>query len=115
MYEKKHQSLLPKKHFYRRILKSILIANFFLAISLFIGISGYHWICGLTWINSLMNASMILAGMGPVDLLTTVGGKLFASFYAIFSGIAFLTTIGVIVAPIAHRFMHKFHMQDNNE
>ena len=112
MYEKKHEPLLPKKHYYRRILKSMLRGSVFLFSALFIGIAGYHWICNFSWINSLLNASMILGGMGPVDMISTSAGKLFASFYAIFSGIAFLSTIGVIMAPIVHRFMHRFHIQD---
>jgi hypothetical protein len=73
---------------------------------------GYHVICGLNWIDSLYNASMILTGMGPVNQMTTDGAKIFASFYAIFSGVAFLTTIGVVIAPLVHRVMHKFHFDD---
>jgi hypothetical protein len=80
--------------------------------SLILGILGYHFTENLGWLDSLLNASMILTGMGPVDPMTTTAGKLFASFYAIFSGVVFLTTIAYILAPAAHRFLHKFHLDD---
>jgi hypothetical protein len=115
MFERKHEPLAPRKSFYSRMLKSILFAFVFLIISLFIGMSGYHWISGFGWTDSLLNASMILAGMGPVNTMPTEGAKIFASFYAIFSGVAFLSMIGVVIAPVAHRFLHKFHLQDVDE
>ena len=74
---------------------------------------GYHLLEGFSWIDSLLNASMILGGMGPVDQLKTDSGKIFASFYALFSGIVFLVVAGVIFAPIIHRFMHKFHIDES--
>lgn len=79
-------------------------------ISLLIGISGYVYFYRLNWIDALLNASMILTGMGPVNIATTNGAKLFASFYAIYSGVAFLTSVAVIFAPVFHRFLHKFHL-----
>ena len=82
---------------------------------LLIGIAGYHWICGLPWIDSLLNASMILGGMGPVDVLHTDASKIFASAYAIFSGLVFMTVMGVVMAPIVHRVMHVFHMEVDDE
>jgi hypothetical protein len=66
-------------------------------------------------VDSLLNASFILTGMGPVDPLKTVAGKLFASAYAIFSGIAFLSTIGLLMTPLAHRFLHHFHLEQGRE
>lgn len=86
-----------------------------LLISLVIGVYGYHYYASLGWTDSLLNASMILTGMGPVDRMTTEGGKLFASFYALFSGIAFLTTMGILIAPVLHRFLHKFHIGFDEE
>jgi len=71
---------------------------------------GYHLVAGLSWIDALVNASMILTGMGPVDQMTSVGAKLFASFYALFSGVAFLTSVAVLLAPAVHRFLHRFHL-----
>jgi hypothetical protein len=83
--------------------------------SLAIGMVGYHVFLSLPWIDSLLNASMILTGMGPVDRAETVGAKLFASVYAIFSGVMFLTSVGVLIAPIVHRFMHRFHLETEEE
>ncbi|MHB9081979.1 MAG: hypothetical protein ACYC3X_31325 [Pirellulaceae bacterium] len=79
--------------------------------SLFVGSAGYHYFGDLPWIDSLLNASMILAGMGPVDPLKTDSAKLFASFYALYSGVAFLAIMAVLTAPLLHRLLHKFHME----
>jgi len=81
------------------------------AASLGIGIVGYHLTEGLGWLDSLLNASMILSGMGPVSDLHHNPAKWFASFYALFSGVAFITTVGVIFAPVVHRFLHRFHLE----
>jgi hypothetical protein len=112
MYEKSHQPLAPPKKFAKRLLRSFTIGLLLIAASLFIGVAGYHWIGDLSWIDSLLNASMILTGMGPVNPMTTDSAKIFASCYAIFSGVIFLTTVGVMLAPLAHRLMHKFHIKD---
>jgi len=79
--------------------------------SLFIGIAGYHFTEGLPWLDSFLNASMILGGMGPVNELHTNGGKIFASFYSLFSGIVFLLIAGILIAPFAHRFLHRLHLE----
>ncbi len=81
-----------------------------IAVALGLGVCGYHWIADLPWIDSLLNASMILAGMGPVNPLTTNSAKLFASAYAIFSGLMFISVMGVVLAPLLHRIIHKFHL-----
>ncbi|MBI3501805.1 MAG: hypothetical protein HY063_08420 [Bacteroidetes bacterium] len=112
MYEHHSKPLLPKKEYYSRLLRNFFWGGVIVAISLLIGILGYHFTENLGWLDSLLNASMILTGMGPVDPMTTSVGKLFASFYAIFSGVVFLTTIAFVLAPVAHRFLHKFHLQD---
>lgn len=112
MFEKRNEPLLPRKIFIRRVFRNFIVANLLLALSLMIGIFGYHWIGDLGWIDSLLNSSMILTGMGPVNVMTTNAAKIFASFYAIFSGVAFLTTVGILLAPIAHRLMHKFHLEE---
>ena len=80
-------------------------------ICLLIGILGYHYTAGIGWLDSLHNASMILSGMGPVVNINTRIGKLFSSFYALFSGVIFITNIGVILAPAIHRFFHQMHVQ----
>ena len=82
-----------------------------LSICLGIGVVGYHALAGLPWLDALVNASMILGGMGPVDAVHSTGGKWFESLYALFSGVAFLTSVGVFVAPMVHRFLHRFHLE----
>jgi hypothetical protein len=81
--------------------------------SLALGIISYHFVYGFPWIDSLLNASMIIGGMGPINELYTTGGKLFASFYALFSGIIFLIIAGVFIAPVAHRFLHRLHLEES--
>jgi len=102
--------LLSKSEFARRQTRYALFALVILAFSLGLGTAGYHVYGALPWLDSFLNASMILTGMGPVDKLDTDAGKLFASFYAIFSGVAFLTFVGVLFGPIYHRFLHRFHL-----
>ena len=80
-------------------------------VVLLIGIAGYHWLAGLDWIDSLLEASMILGGMGPVNPITTTSAKLFASGYALFSGLVFIGLMGILLTPVIHRIMHKFHVQ----
>jgi len=111
MYEHRSEPLLPRTLFIRRLFRHGLIGAAVIAFSLTIGIMGYRFFAGLTWIDSLLNASMILGGMGPVNPLATAAAKLFASFYALFAGIAFLATVGVFIAPIAHRLLHRLHLE----
>jgi hypothetical protein len=109
--EAKHQPLLSPSAFVRRLLRFALLAVGIICVSLALGVLGYHYFEHLAWDDALLNASMILGGMGPVDRPSTLGGKLFASFYALFSGIVFLISVGVLLAPILHRFMHRFHLE----
>ena len=95
----------------KRLARNFAIAAVLVAGSLAIGVIGYHATAGLPWIDALLNASMILTGMGPVDPLQTTTAKLFASAYAIFSGVAFLTIVAVMMAPLVHRFLHRFHLE----
>src|SRR5713226_7377593 len=103
--------LLPRKVFLRRVLRSLVLAFGIIGVSLGLGIFGYHFCAGLSWLDALLNASMILTGMGPVNELHTTSGKLFASFYALFSGVVFITSVAVMLAPMVHRFLHKFHFE----
>jgi hypothetical protein len=112
MYEKKHHQLAPRSIYYSRLLRSFLIALGFLSFSLFLGILGYHFLGKLNWIDSLLNASMILGGMGPVDPIQSNSGKMFASVYALYSGISFLTAFSILIVPALHRLLHKFHISD---
>ena len=110
MFEHRKQPLLTPREFLKRELIYLFVASLIIIGSLLLGVFGYHCIEGLTWVDSLVNASMILGGMGPVDVLHTVAGKIFASFYALYSGIIFLVTVGIILAPLYHRFLHRFHL-----
>ena len=104
------KGLLSQKHYVNKILRSAIAGLIILAISLFIGMWGYHYYFNLGWVDSLYNASMILTGMGPVDKAINDGGKIFASFYAIYSGVTFLTSVAIIISPVVHRFLHKFRI-----
>src|SRR5262245_2070282 len=114
MYEHRKQKLAPFNVFFKRVLINLLLAFLILGICLLIGILGYHYSAGVGWLDSLHNASMILSGMGPVVEIKTVAGKWFSSFYALFSGIVFITNIGVILAPVLHRIYHRLHLEENN-
>ncbi len=111
MFEHRRQPLLTPREFLVRQLVFLLVALGILAGSLVLGILGYHFIEGLSYIDALVNAAMLLGGMGPVNELHTNAGKLFASFYALYSGIVFLVSVGVILAPLYHRFLHRFHLE----
>lgn len=100
---------------YKHLLRNMLIGLILIAVALFIGMLGYHLFEKMSWIDSFMNASMILSGMGPATTLTTTNGKLFAGFYALFSGLAFIAIIVVILSPIIHRFFRKIHLEGRNE
>jgi hypothetical protein len=114
MYENKKQPLASRKKFYGRLTRTFLFALFILFICLNIGVLGYHYTAGIAWLDSLHNASMILSGMGPVVTIDMVEGKWFSSFYALFSGVAFITNIGVLLAPVVHRFFHKLHLEQKS-
>src|SRR6058998_3186207 len=111
MYERRNHPLLSRAKFARRVARHLLLALFIIGIALGIGVLGYHLIGGLSWIDSLLNASMILGGMGPVDQLQSNAAKLFASFYALFSGLAFVGIAGLMIGPFAHRLLHRFHIE----
>ena len=109
-FEHHSEQLLPIRHFLRRMIRFAALSAAIIGASLAIGVSGYHWLGGLPWVDALLNAAMILTGMGPVDRMQTVPGKLFAAGYALFSGLAFVSMVGVLAAPIIHRFFHALHL-----
>jgi uncharacterized membrane protein len=115
MFEARHRKLLSAKLYIKRVIKSLVTGMLIIFASLIIGMIGYRYSEDMSWMDSYMNAAMILSGMGPVTELHTSAGKLFAGSYALFSGIIFLVVIAVILAPIFHRFLHKFHLQDKRE
>lgn len=107
--------LLPRPQFYRRVARSVCWGLSLIAASLLVGIFGYHGFEHLSWIDAFLNASMILSGMGPVAELHSDGAKLFAGCYAIYSGIALISTAALVFAPIIHRLIHRFHLEDDAE
>jgi hypothetical protein len=115
VYERRHEPLSPRGAYYRRIVRSGGIATAIVSSALFAGTGGYHWIEGLPWVDALLNAAMILGGMGPVATLSTTAGKLFASAYALFSGLVFIMVAGILFAPVIHRFLHTFHLEPGRE
>ena len=113
-YEHRKQPLASRKLFVRRVLRSLLIAMLILFFCLVIGILGYRYLAEASWIDSMHNASMILSGMGPVIEIHTVSGKWFSSLYALFSGIVFITNIGIVLSPAIHRLFHRLHLEDGS-
>jgi hypothetical protein len=113
-FESKHERLAPLSVFLKRWAKYILLSAAMLGPALGLGVAGYHWIAGLGWTDSLLNASMILGGMGPVGELQTRGAKLFAAAYALFSGLLFIVLMGIVLAPLMHRMLHKFHLDEGD-
>lgn len=115
MFEHHQQPLLPRRQFIRRMGAYAGVAAVMVGVSWLIGILGYRVLESMSWIDALLNSAMILGGMGPVNPLQTDAGKMFASFYALFSGIIFLVSVGVFIAPIFHRLLHRFHIQAAND
>ncbi len=105
-----YKPLVPRAAYYRHIARNVLIGTTMVFVALMIGVCGYHFTARLNWLDSLVNASMILGGMGPVDPIASTAGKWFESFYALFSGVVFIGSVGVALAPMAKRFMHRFHL-----
>jgi hypothetical protein len=115
MYEHRTHGLISRAEFGKRIVRHVMVAIMVLLVSLALGVTGYHYVAGLQWIDALLNASMILTGMGPVDTMVTTGAKFFASLYALFSGVVFLGIASVLVAPFAHRLLHRFHLEKQRQ
>lgn len=112
MFEHRKHRLLPRREFIRRLGWSVAAGAVLITFSLSIGMLGYHYLNGLAWLDALVDAAMILSGMGPVSPLHSDAAKLFAGCYAIYCGIMLLATTGVILAPVIHRALHKFHLED---
>jgi hypothetical protein len=114
-YEKKSQPVIPLSRFILRLARSAAIAGGILFGGLGIGVLGYHLTENLPWLDALLNASMILSGMGPLMQPVTIGGKLFAGTYALYSGLAVLVIAGVMFGPVVHRFLHRFHLEAEDD
>jgi hypothetical protein len=112
MKERRNKNILPPRAFAKRVFKYAVFSVCLLIISMGIGILGYHFIANLNWMDSFYNASMILTGMGPVNEMVSDAAKIFASLYALFSGVIFLSTVAIFFAPIAHRLMHLLRIEE---
>ena len=110
-FERRHQKLAPLAVFAQRLAAAVGVACCILGLVLFIGVAGYHWLAGFDWVDSFLEASMILGGMGPVNPLKTTAAKVFASGYALFSGLVFIGIMGIVLTPVVHRVLHKFHVE----
>ncbi len=115
MFEHHQAPLLPRTAFFVRLAKSAGAGFLIIAVSLGIGITGYHHFESMSWVDAFVNASMILSGMGPMTPLKTGSGKLFAGCYALFSGLALITILALVFAPVIHRFLHKFHLESDSD
>lgn len=115
MFESRTDPLAPRLVFIQRVIKYATIALIVIGVALGIGILGYHYIAKFSWIDSLLNASMILGGMGPMGDLPSDAAKVFASFYALFSGLVFISLVGIVLAPAAHRALHHFHLDEEDQ
>jgi hypothetical protein len=111
-FERRQDKLLPRRLFLWRLARWCAMAAAVVVGSLAVGICGYHYLDGLPWVDSLLNASMILGGMGPVDPMKSNAAKIFASLYALYSGLALIAVVGLMLAPILHRLLHKFHIAE---
>ncbi len=115
LYESKKHPLISRRRFLRRMVRHTLFAFALIVISLAIGVAGYMYYEHLAALEALLNAAMLLGGMGPVDMPQTDHGKLFASFYALYAGFVLLATVGFVMAPVAHRLLHRFHLAEEEE
>ena len=114
-FESKNQPLLPREAYLRRVFRSFGAAIALILFSLLLGMWGYHYWESQPWIDAFANASMILSGMGPLDSLKTEGGKIFAGLYALYSGLVLVLASGIVLAPVVHRFLHRFHLEDEDK
>ena len=115
MYEHHSERLLPRRVFLWRVVKHVATALVVVLVSLAIGMAAYVHFEGLSWLDGFLNAAMLLGGMGPVELPATPGGKLFAGLYALYAGLVFLVAASLILAPVVHRVLHRFHLDDAQE
>jgi hypothetical protein len=110
-FEKRHESILPRSKFFLRLVKFALLSIGLIAVSLIIGILGYQLFEGMSWVDAFLNAAMLMGGMGQVTVLHTDAGKLFAGVYALYCGFVLIVSVAVFLAPIFHRFLHRFHLE----
>jgi hypothetical protein len=111
-YETLTDPVAPRAIYYARLRRSVVVGSLLILFSLLVGAAGYHGFEHLPWIDAFLNAAMILGGMGPVAILVTTGGKIFATVYALYSGVVLLLTAGIVIAPAVHRLLHRFHVDE---
>ena len=111
-FEGKKDQLLPPAAFARRVARSFAAASAVVGLSLAGGMAGYAWFEGMSAVDAFVNAAMILSGMGPLDAPKTTGGKLFAGTYALYSGLVLVLVAGLVLAPLVHRMLHRFHLEE---
>lgn len=111
MYEHRSQAVIPRRQFFIRLARSGSIALGLIVFSLLVGMSGYHALEHLSWLDAFLNAAMLLGGMGPVNSPVTPGGKMFAGLYALYCGLVVILVAGLLLAPAAHRLLHRFHLE----
>jgi hypothetical protein len=109
-YEARRQPVASRARFARRLAASVVLAMAIIGLSLLAGMAGYAHFEGMSWLDAFLNAAMILSGMGPVEPLKTSAGKLFAGCYALYSGLIAVLASGIVLAPVAHRILHRFHV-----
>jgi hypothetical protein len=112
-FESKGQPIASPWRFTHRLLLHLLVSALIVIFALAVGVLGYHFVAKFSWVDALLDASMILAGMGPVGKLTSDASKVFASAYALFSGLVFIGVTAILIAPVVHRVLHAFHMDDD--
>jgi hypothetical protein len=113
-FESRRHPLAPRERYLKRLAQSVATALIIIAGSLLIGMVGYAHLEAMSWLDAFLNASMILSGMGPADTLKTSGGKFFAGCYAIYSGLMVIFITGIVLAPVAHRVLHRFHVDEQD-
>ena len=109
VFEHRHVPLLPRPMFLRRLANHFAIALAVLGVSLIVGMAGYEYFEELSWRDAFLNAAMLLGGEGPVESPQTPGGKVFAGLYALYAGVIFIIVTGIVLAPVVHRLLHRFH------
>jgi len=114
-YERRREPLAPWNRFRRRLLGHFGIALAVIGVSLGVGMAGYRYFQRMDWIDAFLNAAMLLGGMGPIETKFTWGGKLFAGLYALYAGLVVLVAAGILMAPVFHRFIHRFHLEEDEK
>jgi len=115
MFETRHEPLISRHAFLFRLFRNAAAAAGIVAFSWGLGIAGYHHFEGRSFVDAMLDSAMLLGGMGPVGELHTTAGKVFASFYALYCGLVLIVAVGILFAPVFHRFIHKFHLEEDEE